>query len=152
MKKLFAEFREFVLRGNVVDLAVGIIIGVAFGAIVTSLVNDVIMPPIGRLLGKVDFSNLFVNISGTSYNSLSEAKQAGAAVIAYGSFINTLINFLIIAFVLFLIVRAMNKLVRQSQKKQAQAAPITKECPFCASSIPLKAVRCPACTSQLQQA
>lgn len=149
MKKLFSEFREFVLRGNVIDLAVGIIIGIAFGAIVTSLVNDVVMPPVGRLLGNVDFSNLFVNLSGTHYDSLAEARQAGAAVIAYGSFINTVVNFLIIAFVLFIIIRLVNTALRRSQRKAAEQAPVTKECPFCISNIPLKATRCPNCTSQL---
>ena len=104
MKKMAEEFRAFILRGNVMDLAVGIIIGVAFGAIVNSLVNDVIMPPIGRLFGKMDFSGLFINLSGTHYNSLADARQAGAAVIAYGAFINTIINFVIIAFVLFMVI------------------------------------------------
>jgi len=150
MKKLFSDFKDFILRGNVVDLAVGIIIGIAFGAIVNSLVNDIIMPPIGRLLGNVDFSNLFINLSGTSYSSLADARAAGAAVIAYGAFINTIINFLIIAFVLFIIIRLMGRLVRQSQNAQAAAAPPTKECPFCFSNISLKATRCPQCTSQLQ--
>jgi large conductance mechanosensitive channel len=150
MKKLFFDFKDFILRGNVVDLAVGIIIGIAFGAIVSSLVNDVIMPPIGRLLGNVDFTNLFVNLSDTPYSSLADARAAGAAVIAYGAFINTIINFLIIAFVLFMIIRFMNRLVRQSQKAQVAAAPATKECPFCFSNISLKATRCPQCTSQLQ--
>ncbi len=150
MKKLFSDFKDFILRGNVVDLAVGIIIGIAFGAIVTSLVNDIIMPPIGRLLGNVDFSNLFINLSGTSYSSLADARAAGAAVIAYGAFINTIINFLIIAFVLFMIIRFMNRLVRQAKKAETAAAPPTKECPFCFSNISLKATRCPQCTSQLQ--
>ena len=150
MKKMLQDFKDFILRGNVVDLAVGIIIGIAFGAIVTSLVNDIIMPPIGRLLGNADFSDLFANLSGTPYASLADARAAGAAVIAYGAFINTIINFIIIAFVLFLIIRLMNRLVRQSKKAETAAAPATKECPFCASNISLKATRCPQCTSQLQ--
>ena len=149
MKKLLSDFREFILRGNVIDLAVGIIIGIAFGAIVNSLVNDVIMPPVGRLLGDVDFSNLFVNLTSTHYNSLADARQAGAAVIAYGSFINTIINFLIIAAVLFIIIRLVNATIRRSQKQAAEEAPATKECPFCISKIPLKATRCPNCTSQI---
>lgn len=150
MKKLFSDFKDFILRGNVVDLAVGIIIGIAFGAIVSSLVNDIIMPPIGRLLGNVDFSNLFINLSGTSYSSLADARAAGAAVIAYGAFINTIINFLIIAFVLFIIIRFMNRLVHQAKKAETAAAPPTRECPFCFSNISPKATRCPQCTSQLQ--
>ena len=150
MKNVIAEFKAFILRGNVMDMAIGIIIGVAFGTIVSALVNDVIMPPIGFLLGNVDFSDLYANLSGTSYSSLAEARAAGAPVIAYGAFINTIINFLIIAFVLFMIIRLMNRLVKQAQKPEAPSAPITKECPFCCSNIPLKAVRCPECTSQLQ--
>ncbi len=150
MKKMMAEFKEFVLRGNVIDLAVGIIIGIAFGSIVSSLVNDIIMPPIGRLLGKINFSDLFINLSGTPYPSLAEAKQAGVPVIAYGAFINTIINFIIIAFVLFLIIRIVNHMMRVAKPKCDPApAPSTKDCPFCFSKIPLKATRCPQCTSQL---
>jgi large conductance mechanosensitive channel len=142
-----AEFKDFILRGNVIDMAVGIIIGIAFGAIVTSLVNDVIMPPVGRLLGNVDFSNLFINLSGTRYASLDEARQAGAAVIAYGSFINTIINFLIIALVMFFIIRMTNRVV----KREKPAPPATKDCPYCLSGIPVKATRCPNCTSMLNE-
>lgn len=142
---MLKEFREFAMRGNVVDLAVGVIIGAAFGAIVTSLVNDVLMPPIGLLLGGVDFSNLFINLSGQPYASLAEAQAVGAPTINYGLFINRLIEFLIVAFVIFLVVRAINRM-----KGPAPApAPTTKDCPHCFTAIPLKANRCPNCTSQL---
>ena len=147
---MLKEFKEFIMRGNVLDMAVGIIIGIAFGAIVTSLVNDVLMPPIGLLLGKVDFSNLFINLSGTRYATVAEARQAGAAIIAYGSFINVVINFLIVALVIFLLVRQVNKMKRKPEV--VPAAPTTKECPYCLSSIPLKATRCPHCTSELKTA
>lgn len=134
------------------DLAVGIIIGIAFGAIVNSLVNDIVMPPIGRLFGKVDFSNLFINLSGTKYGSLAEARQAGAAVMAYGAFINTIINFVIIAFVLFIVIRLVNRMMSLAKPKcEAPPAPTTRECPFCCSTISIRAVRCPECTSQLKQ-
>jgi large conductance mechanosensitive channel len=144
---MFKEFKEFALKGNVVDTAVGIIIGVAFGKIITSLVNDIIMPPIGVLLGKIDFSNLYINLSKTSYNSLAEAKTAGAATINYGMFINNILDFLIVAFVIFMVIRQLNKM-----KKKAAAVPApvtTKECPFCKSQIALAAIKCPNCTSQL---
>ncbi|NLL90307.1 MAG: large conductance mechanosensitive channel protein MscL [Dehalococcoidales bacterium] len=146
---MIEDFKTFILRGNVIDMAVGIIIGVAFGAIVTSLVNDIVMPPIGFLLGNIDFSNLFLNMSGTDYASLSEARAAGAPVIAYGAFITTIINFLIIALVVFLMIRVVNNLVKIGKKNEAAAAPVTKECPFCFSSIAIKATRCSHCTSQL---
>ena len=145
---MLKEFKEFALRGNVLDMAIGIIIGIAFGAIVTSIVNDLIMPPIGLLLGNVDFANLFINLSGVHYASLAEAKQAGAAVIGYGVFINTLINFLIIAFVIFLLIRQVNRLRRKPEV--VPAAPTTKDCPYCFSVIPIKAIRCPQCTSKLK--
>jgi large conductance mechanosensitive channel len=142
---VFKEFREFIARGNVLDLAVAVIIGAAFGAVVNSLVNDVVMPPIGALLGKVDFGSLFLNLSGQAYPSLKAAKDAGAPVIGYGSFLNTIINFLVIAFVVFQVVRTANRF-----KRPEAAAPVsTKECPYCAMSIPIKAKRCPLCTSQL---
>ena len=144
---MWKEFREFIMRGNVVDLAIGIIIGSAFGAIVTSLVNDIIMPPIGLLLGKINFTDLFINLSGTAYPSLAAAKAAGAPTMNYGVFINTLINFLIIALVIFLIVKAMNQ--HAPRRPQPPAAPDTKECPYCLTKIPKKATRCPACTSEL---
>jgi large conductance mechanosensitive channel len=143
---MIKEFREFIARGNVIDMAVGIIIGVAFGAIIMSFVNDVVMPPIGLLLGKVDFANLYINLSGTAYPSLEAAKAAGAATINYGLFINAIINFLIIAFVIFLIVRRVNAMKREAPP----APPETKECPFCISAIPIKATRCPNCTSELR--
>lgn len=143
---MWSEFKKFVMRGNVVDLAVGIIIGGAFGKIVTSLVNDIIMPPIGVLLGKVDFASLYINLSGKSYASLAAAKEAGAATINYGLFINAVIDFLIVAFVIFLLIKQVNRL----KAEPAPAAPNTKECPYCLSVIPLKATRCPNCTSELK--
>jgi large conductance mechanosensitive channel len=143
---MLKEFKEFALRGSLVDMAVGIIIGAATTTLVKSLINDVIMPPIGLLLGKVDFSNLFINLSSTPYSTLAEAKNAGAPTINYGVFINEILNFLLILFVLFLIVRYINRL----RRKKEQAPQNTKECPFCLSQIPLKATRCPHCTSQLE--
>jgi large conductance mechanosensitive channel len=143
--RMLKEFREFALKGNAVDLAIGVIIGAAFGSIVTSLVSDVLMPPIGKLTGGVDFSNLFVVLGDGSFPSLKAAKDAGAATVNYGIFINTIINFMIVAAILFLVVKGMNRLKREP----AAAAPTVKECPQCASAIPLKAKRCPHCTSQL---
>jgi len=140
---MLKEFKDFVMRGNVLDLAIAVIIGGAFGAIVTSLINDVLMPPIGLVLGHVDFKDLFASLNGQSYPSVTAAKAAGAPVIAYGQFINTITNFLVIAFVVFLIVKQANRF------KKPAATPATKECPYCASNIPLKAVRCPLCTSDL---
>ena len=145
---MLKDFREFAMRGNVVDLAVGVIIGAAFGGIVTSLVNDVIMPPIGQIVGNVDFKDLFVALNGQTYKSLAEAKTAGAPVIAYGAFLNTVLNFLIVAFVIFLMLKQINRL----KKPEPVAAATTKECPYCISGIPLKAVRCPNCTSDLRGA
>jgi len=142
---MFKEFKEFAMRGSMIDLAVGIIIGAAFGKIVTSLVNDIIMPPIGLLLGKVDFSNLFINLSDKDYSSLAEAKAAGAATINYGLFLNTVIDFIIVAFVIFLVIRQINRLKRQPEP----AAPDTKECPYCITVIPVKATRCPHCTAEI---
>ena len=142
---MIKDFKDFVMRGNVLDLAVAVIIGGAFGKIVTSFVNDVLMPPIGLLLGGVDFSNLFIALDGKTYDSLAAAQAAGAASINYGVFLNTVIDFLIVAFVIFLILRAVN-----STKKPAPAAePTTKECPYCFTTISIKAHRCPNCTSQL---
>lgn len=147
---MWKEFKEFILRGNVVDMAVGIMIGAAFGKIVSSLVNDILMPPIGFILGKVDFSNLFISLSG-HYKTLAEAQAAGAPTINYGVFLNTVLDFLIIAAVVFfLIVRPMNRL--RKAKEVAPAAPTTKECPYCYSTIPIKARRCPYCTSDLEGA
>ena len=145
MKNLLKELKEFILRGNVVDLAVGFIIGAAFSGIVASLVNDVLMPPLGLVLGNIDFSNMFINLSGQQYASLSAAKAAGAATINYGLFINTLINFLIVAIVLFFIIRFVNHL--QPKKKVVEKQ--EKECTYCLSTIPAKATRCPNCTSTL---
>jgi large conductance mechanosensitive channel len=145
-KEMLKEFKEFALRGNVVDMAVGIIIGVAFGKIVTSFVSDILMPQIGRMLGKVDFTNLFIDLSGNNFLTLEEAKKAGAATINYGLFFNTVLDFVIVAFVIFLMIRQIN---RMRKPEEAPAAPDTKECPFCLSSIPLKALRCPHCTSEL---
>jgi large conductance mechanosensitive channel len=142
---MLKEFKEFAVKGNVIDLAVGIILGIAFGAIVSSLVNDIIMPPIGLLFGKINFSDLFINLSGTAYTSVKAAKDAGAATINYGVFLNTVINFVIVAFVMFLLVKQINRM----KKEPAPAEPNTKECPYCLSAIPIKATRCPHCTSQL---
>ena len=147
---MFKEFKEFAMRGNVVDMAVGIIIGASFGGIISSLVADVIMPPIGMLLGNVDFANLFVTLkegakAAAPYASLAQAKAAGAVTVNVGVFINTIISFLIVAFAMFLVIRGMNKMKREAPA----AAPTTKDCTFCLSPIPLKATRCPHCTSQL---
>jgi large conductance mechanosensitive channel len=147
---MLKEFKEFAMRGNVVDMAVGIVMGAAFGAIVTSLVNDVLMPPIGLLLGKVDFSNLFITLSGQHFDSVAHAKAAGAATLNYGMFMNTVINFLIISFAIFLLVRQVNRL--RPKPGPAPAGPALKECNFCFSSIPQQATRCPHCTSELKAA
>jgi large conductance mechanosensitive channel len=147
---VFKEFRAFILRGNVLDLAVAVIIGGAFGKIVTSFVNDIIMPPIGLLLGNVDFSNLFINLSSTPYSTLADATAAGAPLIKYGVFLNTVIDFLIVALVIFLVVRAANRM--QRPQPAPAAAPTTQECPYCVSTISIKATRCPNCTSELKPA
>ena len=146
---LFQEFKNFAARGNVIDLAVGIIIGAAFGKIVTSFVEDILMPPIGLLLGKVDFSSLFLSLNGQHYDSIAQAKAAGAPTLNVGLFLNTVINFLIIAFAIFLIVQQINRLQRQPAPAPA-GPPTTKECPFCCSTIPIKASRCPNCTSEVK--
>jgi len=146
---MLKEFKAFAMRGNVLDLAVGIIIGGAFGTIVKSLVDDVIMPPIGLALGNVDFSNLFVDLSRGGYPSLAEAKKAGAATINYGLFANNIIDFLIVAFVLFLMIRQINRFLAPAPAPPGP--PTTKDCPYCISQIPLKATRCGHCTSQLAQ-
>lgn len=142
---MLKEFKDFIMRGNVMDLAVAVIIGAAFGAIINSLVKDIIMPPIGLLLGKVDFAKLYVALDGNTYESLTKAQELGAPTLNYGAFINTIINFLIVGFVIFLIVKAINKM----QKPAAAPAATTKECVFCATEIPLAAKRCPHCTSEL---
>ncbi len=141
---MFKEFKEFAIRGNVLDMAVGIILGAAFGRIVTSFVEDMLMPPIGLLLGKVDFSNLFLSLTGQAFDSLAAAKAAGAATLNYGLFFNHVINFLIVAFAVFLLIRQVNRLKRA---EAAPAAPTTKDCPFCMMSIPLAAKKCGHCTS-----
>jgi len=146
---MIKEFKEFAMRGNVLDMAVGIIIGAAFGQIVNSFVQDILMPPIGRLLGHVDFSNLFVSLSGAHYDTVAAAKAAGAATLNYGVFLNTVINFLIVAFAVFLLVRQVN---RFAPKPAPAAAPATRECPYCLSTIPAKATRCSQCTSELRPA
>ena len=146
---MFREFREFIARGNVIDLAVAVVIGAAFGKIVTSMVEGVLMPPIGPLLGKADFASLFYPLGDETPASLADAKARGIPVIAYGQFINDVINFLIIAFVIFLIIRAVNRL---KSKQATDAGPTTKDCPHCLSSIPLKATRCSQCCADLQAA
>jgi large conductance mechanosensitive channel len=143
---MFKEFKEFAMRGNVLDMAVGIIIGAAFGKVITSIVSDILMPPLGLVLGKVDFSSLFINLSGQSFANLAQAKAAGAATINYGLFINTVIDFIIVAFVIFLLIKQVNRF----KKQPAPAAPTTKDCPFCLSAVPLKATRCAFCTSEFK--
>ncbi len=142
---MFKGFREFIMRGNVLDLAVAVIIGAAFGKIVTSLVNDILMPPLGLALKNVDFSNLFVDLSGGHYATLAQAKAAGDATIGYGLFLNNVIDFVIVAFVIFLMIQQANRL----KKAPAPADPTTKECPYCRTNIPIAATRCPNCTSNL---
>ena len=142
---MLKEFKEFVMRGNVLDLAIAVIIGGAFGKIITSFVNDVLMPPIGLLLGGVDFADLFIPLDGQTYESLAAAQAAGAATVNYGVFLNTVIDFVIVAVVIFLVVKAANRM----KKPAPVAAPTTKECPHCFTIIPIKATRCPNCTSQL---
>jgi large conductance mechanosensitive channel len=148
---MLKEFKEFAMRGNVVDMAVGIIIGAAFGGIISSLVSDVIMPPIGLLLGNVDFSNMFAVLkegakAAGPYASVAAAKAAGATTLNYGIFINTIVNFVIVAFAIFLLIKAIN----QMKRKEAAPPPATKDCPYCLSKIPIKATRCLACTSELK--
>ena len=143
---MWKEFKNFIMRGSVIDLAVGIIIGGAFGTIVSSLVKDIIMPPIGLLLGQINFSDLYINLTNTAYPSLKAAQDAGAATINYGVFINSIINFLLIGVALFFVIKAVNRM----QKPAPAAAPTTKECPYCLTAVPKKATRCPACTSELK--
>ncbi len=143
---MLKEFKEFIRKGNVVDLAVGFVMGAAFGKVASSFINDVVMPPIGLLLGKVDFSSLYINLSGKPFESLAKAKEAGAAVIAYGVFLNAVIEFLIVALAIFIVIRQINRL----KAKPAPASPTTKECPYCITVIPLKATRCPNCTSEIK--
>jgi large conductance mechanosensitive channel len=145
---MFKEFKEFAMRGNVIDLAVGVIIGAAFGAVVTSLVSDIIMPPVGKIMGGLDFKDFFIALDGGTYKSLDEVKKAAVPAIAYGNFLNTIINFLIVAFAVFLLVKQVNRF-----RRPAPAAPVpaTKECRFCGMNIPVKAIRCPQCTSELSE-
>lgn len=143
---MLKEFRDFVVRGNVVDLAIGIIIGGAFGKIVSSFVGDILMPPLGLLMGRVNFSDLYINLSGKTYPTLAAAKAAGAPTINYGLFINTVIDFLIVSFAIYFMIQQLNRL----KKKSETAPPSSKECPFCISAIPVKAIRCPHCTSSLE--
>ena len=147
MCRFIEAFKKFILRGNVLDMAVGIIIGAAFGKIVSSFVSDILMPPIGLLLGQVDFSNLFINLSGTPAATLEEARSAGLPVIAYGSFLNAVIDFLIISFAIFLLIKQVNRLM---PAKEAAKAP--RLCPYCRTEIPEDAVKCPHCTSDLSAA
>jgi large conductance mechanosensitive channel len=143
---MWKEFKEFALKGSVLDLAIGLIIGAAFGKIITSFVNDILMPPIGLLLAKVDFANLFVSLDGAKYASLADAQAVGAPTLNYGLFINVVIDFLITAFILFLVVKQVNRL----RKPAPAAAPTTKACPYCKTDIPIDATRCPHCTSELK--
>ncbi|HEY3489479.1 MAG TPA: large conductance mechanosensitive channel protein MscL [Candidatus Deferrimicrobiaceae bacterium] len=143
---MLKEFKEFAMKGNVVDMAIGIMIGGAFGKIITSVVGDILMPPLGLILGKVDFSNLFIDLSGKGFASLADAKKAGAATINYGLFVNTVIDFVILAFVLFLLIRQVNKMKAPAP---APAAPTTRPCPWCLTDIPLQAKRCGHCTSEV---
>jgi large conductance mechanosensitive channel len=147
---MLKEFKEFAMRGNVVDMAVGIIIGAAFGAIAKSLVSDVIMPPIGLMLGGVDFSDLYLNLSGGAYASLAEAQKAGAVTINVGIFLNTVLNFVIVAFCVFLLVKAINAMKRQDTA--APPPPDSKDCPYCLMAVPIKATKCGHCTSTLEAA
>jgi large conductance mechanosensitive channel len=144
---MFKEFKAFIMRGNVIDLAVGVVIGAAFGKIVTSFVEDILMPPIGRLTGRVDFSNLFINLSNQYYDTLAAAKAAGAPTLNYGVFLNNVVNFLIVGFAIFVVVKQVNRL-----RPSEAPAPATTECPYCLMSLPKKATRCAHCTSQLTPA
>ena len=148
-KGIVSEFKAFIMRGNVIDLAVGVIIGGAFQAIVNSLVNDIIMPVIGLILNGIDFSSKFIALDGNTYASIDEATAAGAAVLTYGNFISAIINFLIMAFVIFLIVKGINKVADKTKKPEEEAAPTTKTCPFCKSEIAIEATKCPHCTSDI---
>lgn len=149
MKKFFGEFKKFALKGNMIDLAVGVIIGGAFNGLVSSLVNDIIMPALSLFTGKMDFENWFYAMDGKTYATIEAAKEAGAATINYGNFISGIINFIIMAFVVFMMVRAINKM--KKDEPAAPAAPTTKKCPFCKTDIPLEATKCPHCTSALEE-
>ena len=149
MKKMLKEFKQFAIKGNMIDLAVGMIIGTSFNKIVSSLVNDMIMPVLGIFTGKIDFAQLFIALDGKTYETLSAAEEAGAACFKYGAFIAGLIDFLIMAFIVFLFVRGVNKLREANKEPEAPKAPTTKTCPYCKSSISIEATRCPHCTSEL---
>ena len=144
---MLKEFKKFAFKGNVADMAVGVVVGGAFSTIVTSLVNDIIMPVLSLFTGKLDFANWFVALDGNTYQTLADAQEAGAATLNYGNFISGIINFLIMAFVVFMLVKAINKM----KKEEPKAAPTTKKCPFCKTDIPLEATKCPHCTSKLEQ-
>lgn len=144
---MIREFKEFAMRGSMLDLAIGIVLGAAFGRIITSVVNDILMPPIGLMLGGLDFASLFIALKGGPYPSVAAAKAAGAPTINYGMFLNTVVDFVLVAAVLFLVVKQVNRM-----RRQPEATPTTKPCPFCLSTVPLKAVRCPYCTSDLKAA
>lgn len=148
---ILQEFRAFIMRGNVMDLAVAVIIGAAFQAIINSLVNDIIMPVISFIFGGIDFSNWFVSLDGSAYATLAEAKEAGAATLNYGTFLTAILNFLLMAFVIFMLVRTLNRIAEKFRKEEEEAAPTTKVCPFCQSEIDIKATRCPHCTSEVPQ-
>ena len=150
MKKIAGEFKEFIMRGNVMDLAVGVIIGGAFQSIISSLVDDIIMPIISLITGGIDFSNWFITLDGSSYPTLAQAQEAGAATLNYGVFITAIINFLLMALVIFFIVKSLNKLSDKMKKEQEEAAPTTKICPHCKSEINIEATKCPCCTSDLK--
>lgn len=143
---MLKEFKEFAMRGNVMDMAIGIVLGGAFGKIVSSFVNDVLMPVIGKLLGGVDFTSLFLNLTGTEYDTIQAAEEANAAIMKYGNFFQTVVDFVIIAFAIFMVVKAMNRL---QTKEEVEEAPTTKKCPRCVSAIPIDATRCPNCTSDV---
>jgi large conductance mechanosensitive channel len=151
---MLKDFRDFAMRGNVIDLAVGVIIGAAFNSVVSSFVDDIIMPPVGALLGNVDFSQYYINLSGRSYDSLAAAQEAGAATINYGLFLNNIISFLIVAFAVFMLVQAIKRAEEAMPKdeEEAEGPPETKQCPFCYTMIPYQAVRCPNCTTRLEEA
>ena len=149
MKKMMEEFKKFALKGNMIDLAVGVIVGGAFNSIVTSLVNDIFMPVLSLFTGKLDFANWFIALDGNKYMTIAEAQEAGAATLNYGNFISGVINFIIMAFVVFMLVKGINKLKKEEPAKPA--APTTKKCPFCKTDIPLEATKCPRCTSTLEQ-
>lgn len=151
MKKMLSEFKQFAIKGNMIDLAVGMIIGTSFNKIVSSLVNDMIMPLLGIFTGKIDFSKLYIALDGKTYETLAAAEEAGAACFKYGSFLAGLLDFLIMAFIVFLFVRAINKLRDANKEPEAPKAPTTKICPFCKSEISLEATRCPHCTSELDK-